>query len=168
MASQKNNFLKSYPGIDEPKIMKVLENLPEELKSESQPFGEILKNADQIDFNVKTSHRLDTQWYHNIGLYSLGGSSWMMFGLAILVIYCVNRSYRNQQIIARNWKNIIQFKLNILMNIQIRFSKNKVIILLNNKLEFFYSHFFTKCTLNFHLAFMVENCIHSWIVLFGE
>ena len=99
---RKNNFLKSYPGIDEPKIMKVLEHLPEELKSESQPFGELLKNADQIDFNVKTSHRLDTQWYHNIGLYSLGGSSWMMFGLAILAIYCVNRNYRNQQIIARN------------------------------------------------------------------
>ena len=60
---RKNNFLENYPGIDEPTIMKALETLPKEL--ESQPFGELLKNADQIDFNVKMSDSLNTQWYHN-------------------------------------------------------------------------------------------------------
>ena len=74
-----------------------ISNLP----LESQPFGELLKNADQIDFNVKTSDSLNKQWYHNIGLYSLGGSSWMMFGLAIFVIYCVNKKSQNEQIIVR-------------------------------------------------------------------
>ena len=64
---RKNNFLENYPGIDEPTIMKALEKMPKEL--ESQPFGELFKNADQIDFNVKMSDSLHTQLYHSIGLY---------------------------------------------------------------------------------------------------
>ena len=54
---------KSYPFIDEPKV---LWKLPKDL--EFQSFGELLENADQIDINVKTVDRLDTQWFHNIGV----------------------------------------------------------------------------------------------------
>ena len=89
---RENDFLKSYPGIDEPKVMKVLEKLPKNIKS--QPFSEILKNADEIDFNVKMKKKIDSQGIHNQALYGLGSSVWLI-ALILLIVYCVKTKKPN-------------------------------------------------------------------------
>ena len=89
---RENDSLKTYPGIDEPKVIKVLEKLPKNIKS--QPFSEILKNADEIDFNVKMKKKIDSQGIHNQALYGLGSSVWLI-ALILLIVYCVKTKKPN-------------------------------------------------------------------------
>ena len=65
----KNDFLKSYPitGLNEEKLLKSMEKLGN--SSKSLHIGDLIKNADEIDHNIKIAGQLSDLQFHNIVLY---------------------------------------------------------------------------------------------------
>ena len=65
----KNDFLKSFPitGLNEEKLLKSMEKLGN--SSKSLHIGDLIKNADEIDHNIKIADQLSDLQFHNIVLY---------------------------------------------------------------------------------------------------
>ena len=65
----KNDFLKNYPitGLNEEKLLKSMEKLGN--SSKSLHIGDLIKNADEIDHNIKIAGQLSDLQFHNIVLY---------------------------------------------------------------------------------------------------
>ena len=67
----KNDFLKSFPiaGLNEEKLLKSMEKLGN--SSKSLHIGDLIKNADEIDHNIKIADQLSDLQFHNIILYAI-------------------------------------------------------------------------------------------------
>ena len=79
--------------------------------------SEILKNADEIDFNVKMKKKIDSQGIHNQALYGLGSSFWLI-ALILLIVYCVKTKKPNTN--GTNGRSEIIWKKNLILSSKLK------------------------------------------------